>query len=105
MTTTKFSAPDGISNFVIEALDNYWIHGFEPGSFVTSLLCNEPVFDVLVRADPWNKRNLGPILDYIIINGPEGSFGSKKHVHDWLNKGAAFQQHQKRRVVDILSTP
>ncbi len=84
------------------ALERYWTHGYEPGSFLGSLLCGD-VFNAILRADPWNKEALGPIVEYIMRKAPRGSYGSVALYQDWVNRGVAFQQHEKNRVVDYLS--
>jgi len=93
-----------VPSHTIEALDRYWTHGYEPGSFLGMLLCGD-VYNAVLRADRWNKQALGPIVEYIVRNAPRGSYGSVQLYQDWVNHGVAFQQHQKNRVVDILSTP
>lgn len=93
-----------VPSHTIETLENYWRHGFEPGGFVTSVLCND-LYTAAMRADHWNKGALGHIVEYVINEAPEGSYGSAELVKDWCRKGVAFKQHEKNRLVDILSTP
>ena len=94
---------EGISDLVIEALDNYWNHGYEPGSFLRAVICNDLV-EAVSRADPWNQKNLFKIVIYMINNAPINSWGSFEVYKEWINKGPAFQDYQKVRVVKILST-
>ena len=54
----------GLADMSQEALKNYFLYAFQPGSFLTSLLCNESVVDVYRRADHWNKDLIGK---YIIM--------------------------------------
>ncbi len=91
-----------VPSHTVEALDRYWTHGYEPGGFLGSLLCGD-VFNAILRADPWNKQALGPIVEYIVHKAPRGSYGTAQLYQDWINQGVAFQQHQKNRVVDYLS--
>ncbi len=93
-----------VPSHTLEALDNYWKHGWEPGSFLTAVLCND-LYTATVRADHWNKGALGYIVEYLINEAPHGSYGSVEIVKDWCRKGVAFKQHEKHRLVDILSTP
>ena len=95
---------NSVPSHTIEALDRYWTHGYEPGSFLAALLCGD-VYNAIVRADPWNKESLGHIVYYIVHNAPRGSYGSPELYQDWVNRGERFQLYQKQRVVDILSTP
>lgn len=92
-----------VPQHTIEALDRYWTHGYQPGSFLTTLLCGN-VFDAINRADHWNKEALGHIVYYIVHMAPRGSYGSPELVQDWLNRGEMFQFYEKQRVVKILST-
>jgi hypothetical protein len=87
-----------------EAFQRYFDHGLEPGSFGMAVLCNDLVSAVL-HADPWNKKMLSGTVQWLLDNAPYGSWGDPRLVKEWLSKGVAFQQHQKTRVVDILSRP
>ena len=87
-----------------EALQNYFNNGWEPGSFLMAVLRND-LIEASFRADHINRDNLANIAEWIYHNAPRGSWGSTEVVRDWLQGGVAFQQHQKQRLVDILSTP
>ena len=91
-----------VPSHTVEALDRYWTHGYSPGGFLSSLLCGD-IYGAVRRADPWNKEALGHIVEYIIHKAPRGSYGSPDLYQDWINRGVAFEQHQKNRVLDYLS--
>ena len=91
-----------VPSHTVEALERYWNHGFEPGSFLMSLLMGD-LYAAVARADHWNKGNFAAIVDYVVMEGPEGSWGSEYAVRNWIAKGDAFQNYQRRRVVNILS--
>ena len=91
-----------VPSHTVEALDRYWTHGYEPGSFLGLLLCGD-VYNAVLRADRWNKQALGSIVEYIVRNAPRGSYGSPELVQDWINQGEMFQRYQKNRVMDYLS--
>jgi len=91
-----------VPSHTIEALENYWIRGFEPGSFLNAALAGD-LYQAAARADRWNKDALGHIAVYIAREAPDGSWGSSKVVRDWCNRGEWFQRYEKQRVVDILS--
>ena len=93
-----------IPNHSQEALKNYFLYAYQPGGFLTGLLNNDPVADVISRADMWNKQHLGDIIEWLFENAPNGSWGSRDRVQSWLDKGPAFVQFEKSRVLDILST-
>jgi hypothetical protein len=42
------------NNLLDEALENYLMHGFMPGGFLTSVLAND-LYLAVGRADHWNK--------------------------------------------------
>lgn len=67
-----------------EALNNYFFHGYEPGNFVTAVLCND-----LMRAtnscDHINKKYLTDIAKWVMHNAPNMSWGSRQMVQDWLH--------------------
>ena len=103
---TKFDWVDGMSHLPDisqEALKNYFLHAFEPGSFLTALLCNRPWTEVISRADTWNKPILGKYLLWLQDFAPEGSWGSDEAVASWLRKGPAYQAFQKTMVWDALN--
>jgi hypothetical protein len=102
ISLTELQYPN-VPSHTIEALENYWTHGWEPGGFLTAVLYND-LYTAAMRADHWNKGALGYIVEYLVNEAPDGSYGSEYKVKDWCRKGAAFQQHEKRRLVDILST-
>jgi len=93
---------DSVPKHTVEALDRYWKFGYQPGSFLTALLCGD-VFHAIGRADYLNKEALGHIVEYIVRHAPRGSYGSEDLVQDWVNRGEMFQFHEKQRVVEILS--
>lgn len=103
---TKFDwnyGMSGLPDVSQEALKNYFLYAFQPGSFLTSLLCCDPWPDVIARADHWNKPVLGKYLEWLQEYAPEGSWGSREAVQSWLNKGPAFEKFQKSRVWDALN--
>lgn len=94
---------EGVSDLVIESLERYWDHGLEPGSFLRAVICND-LSEAVSRADPWNKKNLSKIFEYMVIRAPFNSWGSREVYKEWIEKGPAFQEYQKVRVLKILST-
>lgn len=67
-----------------EALENYLIHGYAPGGFLTSVLSND-LYGSVVRADHINKQNLIAITDWIINHAPSSAWGSPNIVKLWLD--------------------
>jgi hypothetical protein len=100
MNTSDYNYPN-VPSHTAEALANYWIRGWEPGSFLMSMLMGD-LFTAAARADHWNKDALGHIAQMIIDVGPNGSWGSEYAVRSWLAKGDAFQRYEKQRMMDYL---
>ena len=71
------------SDLTSSALENYLVHGLEPGSFMISVLCNDLV-GAVSRADHWNKQMLPDIVGWIRDNAPAGSWGCPENVLAWL---------------------
>ena len=87
-----------------EALERYFLYALEPGGFVTSLLSNDPILDVIGRADHWNKKHLPEIVNWLYSVAPMWSWGDRNTVQDWLNKGNAYQAFQKEIVWETLNS-
>jgi hypothetical protein len=95
------------NNWLDESLENYLIHGLEPGGFLTAVLAND-LFRAVGRADHWNKTNIHHIVVEINRVMPAMSFGSYDHVKDWLTDKGSRRSHyvghlKKQRMMDILS--
>ena len=70
------------NNYLDEALENYLMHGFEPGGFLTSVLAND-LYLAVGRADHWNKKRLPEIVDAVTYCVPDLAWGSYQRVKDW----------------------
>ena len=92
----------GIPEHTKDTFENYFIRGWEPGSFGMSVLCNDLV-GAVSRADHINRMHLSEIVVWLVENAPRGSWGSEEAVREWLKKGPAFENYQKKRVLEILS--
>lgn len=92
---------NGVPEHTLEALNNYFKFGWEPGSFLMSVLCGD-LYGAAGRADHMNTPSLAYIAKYIMNEAPYGSWGSVEAVRDWVNKGHYFQVYEKQRLVDIL---
>ena len=77
-----------------DPLYNYLVHGFEPGSFWTSVLCND-FMRAVQSSHPGNtiealKHTVGWICDTF----PRESYGNLFIVEDWINRSP-----QDRRMI------
>jgi hypothetical protein len=82
--TTDTYNSHGLSDIMQSTLENYFCYGLEPGGFTTSVLEGD-LFGAARKADTWNRENLVYIARWINQHAPNGSFGSKEAVRDWLN--------------------
>ena len=85
-----------------EALERYFLYAFEPGSFVKAVLCNDLVSSV-ARADHFNKPAIAGIVEWIVNNAPEGSWGHEDYYKEWISKGPAYESFQKSLVWEALN--
>jgi hypothetical protein len=65
-----------------QSLENYLMHGFEPGGFLTAVLCNN-LYLAVGRADHWNKQNLPRIVNEVFHKVPEIAVHSREAIRDW----------------------
>lgn len=87
-----------------ESLYNYFVHGLEPGSFMTCVLSND-LIGAAGRADFLNIDLLGEYAKWLVNHAPYQSYGSSEAVKGWLNKNEYFQQFQKELVAERLAQP
>jgi len=90
-----------------EALENYFIYGYAPGGFLTSMLAND-VHRAAGNADQTNKEMMWVVAYWIVTCAPHGSWGSYKQVDDWCNdKGGRRTAYAhpilKQYTMDVLS--
>lgn len=85
------------NNYLDEALENYLMHGYEPGGFLTSVLANDLQLAV-GRADSFNRKNLPEIVDAVVFNVPDLAWGSYERVKDWCkDKDGRRTAYAKRK--------
>jgi hypothetical protein len=78
----RYTDIDTGNNYLDEALENYLMHGFMPGGFLTSVLAND-LYLAVGRADHWNKDRLPEIVNEVLFRMPGISYGSYAAVKDW----------------------
>ena len=66
------------------AIENYLIHGFRPGGFLTSCLTGQ-LFLAVQSADSSNRIMLWCIVRWIMHHAPEGSWGSHEAMQAWID--------------------
>jgi hypothetical protein len=69
-----------------EALDNYFLKGYEPGGFLTSVLTNN-LYGAVTSADIANRHAIWEIVTWLTTDPiiPVRSWGTKDQVSNWLN--------------------
>jgi hypothetical protein len=87
-----------------ESLYNYFVYGYEPGSFMTAVLSND-LYGAAGRADFENRLRLHMYARWLMNHAPYQSYGSPETVRGWLNKNEYFQQFQKELVAERLAQP
>jgi hypothetical protein len=87
-----------------ESLYNYFVHGLEPGGFMTCVLSND-LIGAAGRADFVNIDLLGEYAKWLVNHAPYQSYGSPEAVKGWLNKNKFYQQFQKELVAERLAQP
>ena len=74
-----------IPQHTAEALDNYFLRGWEPGGFLTSVLTNN-LYGAVNRADTANRHAIYEIVEWLTLEPivPRNSWGHEKLVEGWL---------------------
>lgn len=75
-----------IPTHTMEALDNYFLKGFPPGGFITSILTNN-LYGAVSSADLANRHAIWEIVTWLTTDPivPVRSWGTKDHVSNWLD--------------------
>lgn len=66
-----------------DAVTGYYLHRFQPGSFMTALLSND-LMGALGRADDVNAANIQRWCQFLYNYTPAGSYGTPERVRQWL---------------------
>jgi hypothetical protein len=88
-----------IPQHTVEALDNYFLRGWEPGGFVTSILTNE-LYGAVRSADYANKHVIYEIVQWLTLEPivPKDSWGHEKLVECWLHD----VDNRRTKFVDMM---
>jgi hypothetical protein len=66
-------------------MQRYIEQGIRPGDFMTAVLSND-LFGAFGWADDINRRKLFDICAWLYNHAPAGSYGSPKHMQDWIDQ-------------------
>lgn len=83
---------EAVPQHTIEALERYVFHGLEPGSFLMAVLCND-LAGAVGRADPWNRRAIPEIVEFVYNRLPGNSWGNLAIVQRFIS------EHPSRKVL------
>lgn len=67
------------------ALERYFNLGYEPGSFLMAVLCND-LYEAVGRADDQNIEAIPSIVRWLYNRAPRNSYGSPERVADYITK-------------------
>jgi len=75
-----------IPTHTMEALDDYFLRGYEPGRFIVSILTNN-LYGAVTSADLANRHAIYEIVKWLTTDPivPIHSWGTKDHVSNWLS--------------------
>ena len=79
--TGRFS----ISPYMVSVIKDYVEHGYDPGSFLSAVICNN-LREAVNRADDGNMRNLPAFVIFLCNNTPAGCWGSKRNMEWWIRE-------------------
>jgi hypothetical protein len=90
-----------------ESFENYILHGYRPGSFLSAVLTNNFVSAVCC-ADTENKKYLIDIAKWMIHNAPAVCWGSEQAVTNWINdkdgaRTSYYEFQEKKRMWQALT--
>jgi len=88
-----------IPQHTVEALDNYFLRGWQPGGFLTSILTND-LYGAVRSADYANKHVIYEIVQWLTLEPivPKDSWGHEKHVSNWLRD----VDNRRTKFVDMI---
>ena len=74
---------EGLPEHTQEAIDNYLIRGYEPGGFLTAIICGNWK-EALGHADTANKQRFWYVATWLTRHAPPGSTGSSEAFENWV---------------------
>lgn len=79
------SVARNIPTHMLEALERYLVHGIQPGSFLTAVLCND-LHSACQRADDINRHLLWEYVYVLHNHFPIGAYGRADTVAAWISE-------------------
>ena len=79
-----------------DGLENYLIHGIEPGGFLMAVLTND-LYGSVYRADATNITRIPHIVRFLHTI-PSICFGDKETVYMWMNDAGGMRSDYAKRM-------
>lgn len=92
-----------IPSHMHQALKDYIEHGWQPGSFLTSMLQND-IYNAVWKADHINEGAISDWVKFLQWYIPTECFGNEEKVRDWIARGGYLGKHDTV-VVNEISMP
>lgn len=92
---------ENIPDHTLEAIDNYLIRGYEPGGFLTCMICGDWKA-ALGHADQANKQRFWYVASWLTRYAPVGSTGSSEAFENWIkNKDGIRKEYVNKAEADF----
>lgn len=85
----------------IESLHNYVTKGWEPGGFVTAVLCND-LSGAVGQADHLNLPALPAIVGYVYNELPSPCWGSREKFEAWMKAARVREADAESARLDAI---
>lgn len=70
------------NGYLAHTLENYLMHGYEPGGFTTAVIAGD-LFGAVARADHYNRPAIAEIAEAVLNTCPAHAVGSYEAVRAW----------------------
>lgn len=85
-----------VPEHIRDGLENYLIHGIEPGGFLMAVLTNN-LYGAVYRADATNVTRIYHIVCFLHTL-PSICFGNKEIVYMWMNDAGGIRSNYSKRM-------
>lgn len=73
--------------YMRQPLYEYVMYGSPCGSFLSSIICDEPISAVWAKADHTNRAQMNGWIMFLYNDFPSQARGSREAMHKWIDKG------------------
>jgi hypothetical protein len=103
MEYNPYDGYDAIPEHTHDALIRYFVHGIEPGGFLTAMLAGQ-LFVAAFAADFTNKSQMRNVATWIVHHAPHNSYGTSDIVKKWCSDSTVRAEFDKKVVWHKLNT-